>query len=232
LPIIKPERRREILLDVRRKRISQEPFANERLEDFERNLKSRRPIKIFREVPKILNDGTRLIYYNNQLYRNFPKDKFEMWKKLVNAGLAVEPILGVEDKPTKRLLNFVKPKENEIIVRSKIVGENLENYLQENKISLAQKVSLAKQMITTITKLWELGYNHTDAHIGNWTINIENGFLKVYLIDFIKLELLSKKEIEEEKERVLFYIRQYIFDNTNDNIMNIFQRYLDSKIKL
>jgi hypothetical protein len=150
-------------------------FGKQKFIDFIKSRIAKRKIEEKQEIKdkNIMDaDDSQLFRKGNSVYRNMSKEKYELWKKLFDLGLSVEPIENAIDNKDK------------IIVKSKIVGEAIE-YINLDE---SQKISVFRQALQIMLKLWKLGYVHGHPHPGNFTVVFEKGIPKVTLIDFDKID--------------------------------------------
>jgi len=175
--------------------ILSKPFWRERMSDFEENIKKSQNKHI--KISKIILDSTNLVYYKGNLYRNFSREKLLMWQDLLAHDLSVEPILSVEENPSQELLKKVDPQNEEIIVKSGIVGKSL-NDLRLFNLPKMVRFKIVLQIIDIATNMWKLGYCHNHMHSGNWTVIFEKGVPKVYLIDFNMITKLDARRLDKE----------------------------------
>ena len=98
------------------------------------------------------------------VHRNMYVDRLEMWKDLYDSGLQVEPIEEIYDDVPKgmerefrgdKIANaFFSDKVGRMkFVKSKVVGTNLDAMVE--RMSPSQRLSIARQMLDTLTKLWK-----------------------------------------------------------------------------
>lgn len=186
-------------------------FAIQRLEDHIISKQENKEIRkwhIIKNKSKNKAEKTFLVYKNGVLYRNVSKKTYSIWKSLLEKNISVEPILGIGSKAEISALEkqgcFLA--QGDLLIKSKPVGlsialhsdhpnpkiNTLDTLLKSNlakRLTTDQKMSLTRQIITTITNVWQEGYVHSHPHLGNWAIEIVNGEPKVILID---LDNLSK----------------------------------------
>ena len=181
-----------------------------------------------KRLQKSPEDPTKLIYYKGQLYRNFPIDKLMSWEFLLDSGLPVEPILGVEENPSKELLNLVQPRQNEVIVKSGIVGKSVFELITRGNLSKYDCVRIAKQMVDIIINLWRLGYSHGHPHLGNFTVVFKRGYPKTYLIDFSQIALTCGRY---NLNKDFYYLRdRALWTLINDPFYGLFERKLLTEV--
>lgn len=188
-------------------------FAIQRLEDHILSKQENRSIRKWHILKnKSPNKGERtfLVYRNGVLYRNISKKTYSIWQSLLEKNISVEPILGIGSKAEIASLEkqgcFLE--NGDILIKSEPVGvsfalhsdhpnpkiNTLKTLLENNlakKLTTDQKMSITRQIITTISRVWQEGYVHKHPHFGNWAIESVKGEPKVTLIDMDGLSKIN-----------------------------------------
>ena len=188
-------------------------FAIQRLEDHILSKQENKAIRKWHILKnKSPNKGERtfLVYRNGVLYRNISKKTYSIWQSLLEKNISVEPILGIGSKAEIASLEkqgcFLE--NGDILIKSEPVGvsfalhsdhpnpkiNTLKTLLENNlakKLTTDQKMSITRQIITTISRVWQEGYVHKHPHFGNWAIESVKGEPKVTLIDMDGLSKIN-----------------------------------------
>lgn len=198
-------------------------FATQKIEDSIKSKEHRTRIRNYHVIKtqslreNFLNpDPTFLVYRAGVLYRNLSNKKYQLWKELLDNGISVEKIIGVatEREITELEMAGCKLGPGEIIVKSKAAGMTLDLHRQHpnpkintistlikselrKDLSIDQKMSIVRQVITTTSQIWNLGYMHYHPHLGNWAIEFKNGHPKVTLIDFDMITKIYPKKFNQ-----------------------------------
>lgn len=188
-------------------------FAIQRLEDHILSKQENKAIRKWHILKnKSPNKGERtfLVYKNGVLYRNISKKTYSIWQSLLEKNISVEPILGIGSKA--EIYSLEKQgcflENGDILIKSEPVGisfalhsdhpnpkiNTLKTLLESNlvkKLTTDQKMSITRQIITTISRVWQEGYVHKHPHFGNWAIESVKGQPKVTLIDMDGLSKIN-----------------------------------------
>lgn len=188
-------------------------FAIQRIEDHiksRQNNKAVRNFHIIKNKSKNKGERTFLVYKDGVLYRNVSPGTFFIWKRLFDKKISVEPIVGSASKAEIKALEKIGCflEEGDLLIKSEPVGvsfalhpdhpntrvNTLETLLKSNlvnKLTTDQKMSLTRQIIKTITSIWQEGYVHKHPHLGNWAVEFVKGEPKVTLIDMDGLSKIN-----------------------------------------
>jgi hypothetical protein len=113
------------------------------------------------------------------LIRIISTEAFEAWRKAFEAGVSVEEIL--KDKHGRYRVIELKSEPGKIAVITKYAGEAWHRYKPRNR---AERTDMEQQRAVIMEQLRALGIDHGHMHDGNFTVLVEDGRVKVRLIDF------------------------------------------------
>lgn len=202
-------------------RYNSEPFGYFKTKEYLESEQRKRSFDKIFVVPKSGSDDPIVLgYHNKSLVRIMPKNSYETWKELFDAGTSVEPIISAK-----------KISGGKIEVSSKIVGHNLNYYVEKNLLSKFQRVSIARQIIEIMLALWKRGVVHRHPHKGNFVVVFEGGHTKVYLIDVAEaLRTSNRAMINVDLVGVSKVLEDLLREFNKKYISSYFYNFLRKKI--
>jgi tRNA A-37 threonylcarbamoyl transferase component Bud32 len=214
----------------------------------------RNPQKRYKIKPFVCDEESGLFYKNGKTYREMKLEKFQVWKKLYDKGIHVEPILDFKYFKKSKLYKYLENasiafEKPDVLITSEPVGYSLFgtakmnskntiiHFINKGKIKMNdnQRLSIARQIVTLIKAVWKEGYVHGHAHGGNWTVKFNKGEPIVYLIDFDKIQKISSKpsdtwmnktNLEKEKENIFDIVNTFLSGTKYENELNKFHKII------
>ncbi|MEK6973450.1 MAG: hypothetical protein AABW72_05425 [archaeon] len=205
--------------------ILNEPFPFQRIEDYLASMaehKTARPERIIKEKDNLGLIGKEMVgiaRQDNVVLRVIDKEQYAIWKQLYEEGLNVEPILPASSDIAAE--TKLKPRRNQVFVKSKVVGRTLADLIHSRNLDRTQVRAIARQMMSTMVKVWKHGYVHKHPHLFNWCVEFEGAHPKVTLIDFSLVKQASgrgeiMKDIENFSSKLSEFQRmcnQFVFNH-------------------
>lgn len=122
--------------------------------------------------------------FQKAVIKKIKPEEFEVWKKLQEAGVPVEPLLFKQVNGKKKY----RAAQKDGIVR---VSAGVINGMSVGALALSNphlyakhRASIKLQEDEIERRCYELGVVHVHAHDGNFLVSFKKGVPKVYLIDF------------------------------------------------